>query len=223
MTSCSWPSVEQRNSARNAHKRPHRQWSGTRSRRTHPHTPAPAHTQCLPTIPRDRVQLPACERPIAHFIARWLATIARQGMLCCTHKRGIHLQDSSCPPTQAWSRRGLLFSAHAEGMQVELYCCSPHHCQQQPQPYPVPRNVHLHARHHLHRLISFSPSTAVISGLLSQAVQLEQQHAVAYRQLTYLAVAQDEVSPWSTFWLRQTWNCPSVLNLILNRNTDVVS
>jgi hypothetical protein len=56
----------------------------------------------------------------------------------------------------------------------------------------------------------------VISGLLSKAVQLEQQHAVAYRQLTYLSVAQDDVSPWTTFWLRQTLNCPSVLNLILN-------
>ncbi len=43
--------------------------------------------------------------------------------------------------------------------------------------------MHLHARyrllHHLHRLISFSPWTAVILGLLLQA---DQKHAVAYRQ-----------------------------------------
>jgi hypothetical protein len=68
----------------------------------------------------------------------------------------------------------------------------------------------------LHHLISL-PSPAVILGLglISQAV-LQQHAQFACRQLAYLAVARAWLPPWAPFFLRQTLNCPSVLNLILN-------
>jgi hypothetical protein len=62
----------------------------------------------------------------------------------------------------------------------------------------------------LHHLSLASPEKV-------QQPEKRQQHGqVASRQLPFLAVAFLAVlPPWPPFF-RQTWNCPSVLNLILN-------
>ena len=101
-------------------------------------------------------------------------------------------------------------------MQVEVSCCSPHHYQQQPQPTSLPLQLHLDARHRLLHLLSF-PSAAVILGLLSQPrgrLSALTYLAVPFRQLSYLIAPKNQQPPWP--FLIQTWNCPSVLNLILN-------
>jgi hypothetical protein len=66
----------------------------------------------------------------------------------------------------------------------------------------------------LHHLLSF-PSAAEISGLsylFAPQVELSYLIAPQVEQLSYLIAPQP---PWPYFF-RQTWNCPSVLNLILN-------